>query len=61
MDFDVRIWFEVGDSTLSCESAACDAVRDFFEAGIHVQHFGWGGLFVVNFKVEDIIASIVVD
>ena len=29
------------DCTLSCQSTPCDAMSDFFDAGIHVQHFGW--------------------
>lgn len=37
---------------MCCESAACDAVRDLFEAGIRVQHFGWGSLLVVSSKVQ---------
>jgi hypothetical protein len=30
-----------GMQTLCGESTSCDAVRDFLQAGVHVQHFGW--------------------
>jgi hypothetical protein len=34
----------MAERTLCCEGTAGDAVCDFLEARIHVEHFGWCGL-----------------
>lgn len=42
------------ESTLCYESSACDTVRDFLKARIHIQHFGWSCLLVVNSQSQQI-------
>lgn len=38
--------------TLCGESTTSDAVSNFFETGVHVEHFGWNGLKSVRWQDE---------